>query len=151
MGSALYHNDSHLKIQQFACFLGIGRQTFSTEVFHFYLTALEKIQSSRVGINIGVENKSEIDVVPFLKAMDGVRMMFEEKIPIEAMARVRAEVERIAISKERVKVVDLDKLMDTVIATYLRFSFSLHPKVDAFFNSFTVSFKIIRSCSLDSS
>ena len=101
MGSTYYHHESHPKIHIFASFLLLGRRKFSTEVLHFYLTSLEKIMQSKVGINIAPDDKSDIDVVPYLKAIDGIRLMFEDKIPTDAYARLRNDIDRITVITNR--------------------------------------------------
>ena len=92
-------------------------------MFFFYLTTLEKINQSKIGINVTQDDKSDIDVVPYLKAIDGIRTVFEDKIPTEAYARLRNEVERITVFQSRTKMIDLDKLMEVVIQNFLWFDF----------------------------
>jgi len=84
------------------------------------------------------DEKSEIDIVSYLRAMEGIKMIFEDKIPIEAYGRVKQEVERFTITKDRVKVVDFDKLQDHVICSFQRYSAFLTHPLDQIYHAFTV-------------
>lgn len=76
---------------------------------------MEKIQNSNVGINVKQDDKSDIDIIPYLKALDGIKIVFEDKIAVESYGRVKLEVEKFTITKDRAKVVDLDKLLEHII------------------------------------
>jgi hypothetical protein len=92
-----------------------------------------------VGIHIKQDDRSDIDIIPYLKALDGIKIVFEDKIPIEALGRIKQEVERFTITKDRIKVVDLDKLLEVIVSNYLKYAFVLNPQLDILFHSFTVS------------
>lgn len=64
--------------------------------------------------------------------------MFEDKIPIEANGRIRNTVEKITITKDRIKVVDLDKLLDLMVQNYMKYAYLLSPDLDLIFHAFTV-------------
>ena len=120
LGSCYYHYDTHPKIQFFSNCLHIGRKKFSTDILLIYLTALDKIFTSNVGVSIKFSDKDDVDIVPFLKAIDGIKIIFEDKIPLEAYARLKGEVERISFNKDRIKVVDLDRMQEILVNYYLR-------------------------------
>jgi hypothetical protein len=65
--------------------------------------------------------------VPYLKALDGIKIVFEERIPIEAYVRIKSDVDKITLTKDRVKVVDIDKLLELMVSDYLKYSFILIP------------------------
>ena len=64
-------------------------RSYSNEVLFFYLQAIERIQNSSVGIHVKQDDKSDIDIVPYVKALDGLKLIFEEKIPLEAYTRIK--------------------------------------------------------------
>jgi hypothetical protein len=84
------------------------------------------------------DDRSDIDIIPYLKALDGVKVVFEEKIPIEGFERIKQDVEKFTITKDRVKVVDLDKLLELFVQNYLRYSYILNSNFDSVFHAFTV-------------
>ena len=127
LGSTYYHIESHPKIAFFGMCLHLGKKFYSNDVLFFYLQTKDRIQSSNVGINVKQSDKSDIDIVPYLKALDGIKVVLEDKIPVEAYGRVKVEVERFTITKDRAKVVDLDKLLELMVNTYLRYSNLLSP------------------------
>eukprot|EP00347_Sterkiella_histriomuscorum_P020606 403337169 len=138
LGSTYYHIDSHPKITFFGLCLHLSKRGFSNDVLFFYLQTMEKIQSSNVGILIKQDDKSDIDIIPYLKALDGIKLVFEDKLPVEAYGRVRQEVDRFTITKERAKVVDLDKLLEHIIMNFLRYSTLLTNQMDQIYHAFTL-------------
>jgi len=92
-----------------------------------------------VGITVKQDDKSDIDIIPYLKALDGIKLVFEDKIPIEAYDRIKQEVERFTISKDRIKLVDIDKLLEVIVFNYMKYSFILNPLLDSVYHAFTVS------------
>ena len=125
LGSTYYHIDSHPKITFFGFCLHLGKRGYSNDVLFFYLNTMERIQNSNVGINVKQDDKSDIDIVPYLKALDGIKLVFEDKIPIEGYGRIKQDVEKFTVTKERAKVVDIDKLLESIIQNYLRYSIIL--------------------------
>ena len=115
MGSTFYHIDSHPKITFFGLCLHLGNRGFSNEILNFYLTTLEKIYNSSVDSNIKQDDRSDIDIAPLLKALDGIKQIFEDKIPIEAYSKLKTDVDRFTMTKERLKVVDIDRLLELLV------------------------------------
>ena len=115
LGSTYYHLESHPKVSFFGMCLHINRKGYSNEVLFFYLQSIDKIQTSNVGIHVKQDDKSDIDIVPYMKALDGIKIIFEEKIPLEGYIKMKQEVERFTISRERAKVVDLDRLLELIV------------------------------------
>ena len=70
--------------------------------------------------------------------MDGLKALFEDKVPVEAYGRLRQEVERFTITKDRIKVVDFDKLLDHIIAGFKRYASLLMQPLDLIYHAFTV-------------
>ncbi len=42
-----------------------------------------------MGINVKQDDKSDIDIVPYVKALDGIKIIFEEKIPLEGYIKIK--------------------------------------------------------------
>ena len=88
------------------------------------------------------DDKSDIDIVPYVKALDGLKLIFEEKIPLEAYTRIK-----FTITKDRMKVVDLDKLLELLCSNYLKYSFILciqsNERLDIIYHAFTVCLHMI--------
>ncbi len=42
-----------------------------------------------MGINIKQDDRSDIDIIAYLKALDGAKIIFEDKIPVEAYGRIK--------------------------------------------------------------
>lgn len=74
-----------------------------------------------------------------MKALDGIKVVFEDKIPIEAYGKIKNAIEKFTITKDRIKVVDLDKLLELMVQNYLKYSFLLNSNLDSVFHAFTVS------------
>ena len=95
--------------------LHLGQRGFSNEILFFYLTALEKIQNLNIGINIKQDDKLDIDAIPYVKALDGFKLVFEDKLPLESYNKTKSEIDKITVNKDRSKVVDLDKLLEIMV------------------------------------
>lgn len=130
----------HMKIDLFCSFLQINEKPFSNDVANFYLSILEGLNNSKIGLKNDYDEKNEKEYVSLSKAIEVMREKLEVMLPIEVILELRKRIEKLKLKVPTNKQpqIDLDKYLDFMLKNYIKFSVDLINKPQLIYFAWTL-------------
>lgn len=140
LASSFYHNSMHPKISVCCSFLHINEKPYSQEVCTFYLQILEGLSVSTLGMKNEYDEKTDREAISMIKASEVMKELFECMMPQEVVAELRLRLEKLKIKGQKTKSaqIDMDKYLDFMIRSYIKFHVDLINKPQIVYFAWTL-------------
>eukprot|EP00347_Sterkiella_histriomuscorum_P014515 403360583 len=140
IASSYYHMNMHTKINQFCSFMHINDKPYSNEVTTFYVQVLDALQNSNIGLKSDYDEKTDKEYISLTKSIEVMKEKLETMLPGEIILDLRQRIEKLKIKGQKTKQssIDLDKYMDFMLRSFIKFHVDLSNKPQLVYFSYTL-------------